>query len=79
MMNAMDETFVERMHQVLELVRGDCMVVIGEDGVVSLFAPTRRETDGHFLAKGVFEMLNDQDWRRRVIARAREKFSTEPS
>lgn len=75
----LDETFVERMHQVLELVKGDCIVVVGEDGAVSLFGPTPRTTDGHFLAKGVFEMMNDPDWRRRVIARARERFSTEPS
>jgi len=75
----LDETFTERMHKVLELVQGDCMIVVGEDGVVSLFAPATRTTDGHFLAKGVFEMLNDTDWRKRVIARAKEKFSTVPS
>ena len=75
----LDETFVERVDKVLALTQGDAMVVVGKDGSVSLFAPTPRTTDGHFLAKGVFEMMNDSDWRRRVIARAREKFSTEPS
>lgn len=75
----MQDDLVTRANRVLELMGGDSLIVVGKDGTVSLFGPTPRTTDGQYLAKGVFEMMSDGDWRRRVIQRSREKFSTEPS